>query len=99
MIIYYSKQIKIRTSLTIIASSAYRWKGLPMAGKNKVEFKVRIDETLYKKLLAAAERDNSSLNNHMLRLIRTNVEYSERIRGKIDVSKVKLPEEESEESK
>ncbi|MCI9449245.1 MAG: hypothetical protein HFE30_03205 [Clostridiales bacterium] len=66
-----------------------------MAGKNKVTFEVRIDETLYRKLLGAAERDKQSLNNHMLHLIRTNVDYSERIHGKIDASKYPLPEEES----
>ncbi len=68
-----------------------------MAQKNKVSFEVRIDETLYRKLLGAAERDKRSLNNQMLHLIRTNVEYSERIHGKIDPAKYPLPEENTEE--
>lgn len=69
-----------------------------MAQKNKVSFEVRIDETLYRKLLGAAERDKRSLNNQMLHLIRTNVEYSERIHGKIDPAKYPLPEENTEEN-
>lgn len=64
-----------------------------MAQKNKVEFTVRLDETLYRKLLGAAEREHCNLNNHLLKLIRTNVEYSERIHGKIDTSKYPLPED------
>ena len=64
-----------------------------MAQKNKVTFEVRVDETLYRKLLGVAEREKCNLNNHMLKLIRTNVEYSERIHGKIDPAKYSLPEE------
>ena len=63
-----------------------------MAQKNKVTFEVRVDETLYRKLLGVADREKCNLNNHMLKLIRTNVEYSERIHGKIDPSKYPLPE-------
>ena len=64
-----------------------------MAQKNKVTFEVRIDETLYRKLLGVAEREKCNLNNHMLKLIRTNVEYSERIHGKIDPAKYPIPED------
>lgn len=63
-----------------------------MAGKNKIAFEVRIDENLYKKLAAAANHEKRSVNNHMIHLIRTNVEYLERIHGKLDVSGVELPE-------
>lgn len=63
-----------------------------MAQKNKITFTVRIDEELYKKMLATAENEGRDLNNHLLHLIRTNVAYEERIHGKIDTSKVKLPE-------
>ncbi len=61
--------------------------------KNKAEFSVRIDEELYKKLIAVAEAEGRSVNNHMLHLIRTNIAYHERVRGKVDVSKVTLPKE------
>ena len=65
-----------------------------MAGKNKVTFDVRIDEELYKKLVAVAEAEGLNLNNHLLHIIRTNVAYHERVHGKIDVSKVVLPKPE-----
>ena len=67
-----------------------------MAQKNKVTFEVRVDETLYRKLLGVAEREKCNLNNHMLKLIRTNVEYSERIHGKIDISKYPIPKGEAD---
>lgn len=67
-----------------------------MAGKNKVTFDVRIDEELYKKLLAVAAAEGLNLNNHLLHIIRTNVAYHERVHGKIDVSKVVIPQDETE---
>ena len=62
-----------------------------MAQKNKITFSVRIDEDLYKKMLAVAKFDGRDENNHLLHLIRTNVAYHERIHGKIDPSKIELP--------
>lgn len=62
-----------------------------MAQKNKVTFSVRIDEDLYKKMLAVAKFDGRDENNHLLHLIRTNVAYHERIHGKIDPSKIEIP--------
>lgn len=59
--------------------------------KMKAEFSVRIDEDLYKKLIAVADAEGRSVNNHMLHLIRTNIAYHERVHGKVDVSKVVLP--------
>lgn len=59
-----------------------------MAQKNKVTFSVRIDEDLYKKMLAVAAAEGRDENNHLLHLIRTNVAYHERVHGKIDVSKI-----------
>ena len=63
-----------------------------MAQKNKVTFQVRIDEDLYRKMLAVAAAEGRDENNHMLHLIRTNIQYYERVHGKIDVSKVALPD-------
>ena len=65
-----------------------------MAQKNKISFTVRIDEDLYKKMLAVAKFDGRDENNHILHLVRTNVAYHERIHGKIDPSKIVLPEAE-----
>ncbi len=67
-----------------------------MAGKNKITFDVRIDEDLYKKLIAVAEHEGLNVNNHMLHIIRTNVAYHERVHGKIDVSKVVIPAKDEE---
>ncbi len=69
-----------------------------MAQKNKVSFTVRIDEDLYKKFLAVAAAEGRDENNHVLHLIRTNTAYHERIHGKIDISKIKLPEPEKTEA-
>lgn len=68
-----------------------------MAQKNKISFTARIDEDLFKKFLAVAQAEGRDENNHLLHLIRTNVAYYERIHGKIDTSKVKLPEEDPKE--
>ena len=65
-----------------------------MAQKNKISFTVRMDEDLYKKMLAVAKFDGRDENNHILHLVRTNVAYHERIHGKIDPSKIVLPETE-----
>lgn len=69
-----------------------------MAQKNKVTFSVRIDEELYKKMLVVAEAEGRDVNNHLLHLIRTNVAYHERIRGKIDTSKIVIEKTTDEEN-
>lgn len=66
-----------------------------MAQKPKATFTVRIDEDLYKKMIKAAAGEGRDVNNHMLHLIRTNIQYYERIHGKIDISDVSLPDEKS----
>lgn len=60
--------------------------------KTKEEFSVRIDSELYKKLLYVASKENNSLNNHMLHLIRTNVQYHEKVHGRINTQNIELPE-------
>ena len=67
-----------------------------MPKKNKITFRVRIDEELYRKMLAVARFDGLDENNHILHLIRTNVAYHERVHGKIDTSAVDVPEENKE---
>ena len=59
-----------------------------MAQKNKTVFSVRIDEEMYRKMLAVAKAEGRDANNHMLHLIRTNIAYFERVHGKIDTSSV-----------
>ena len=62
-----------------------------MAQKNRITFSVRIDEELYKKMLAVAKAESMDVNNSMLRLTRTNVAYHERIHGRIDTSAIGIP--------
>ena len=64
--------------------------------RNKTAFTVRLDEELYRKLLAVAAGEGMTLNNHLLKLIRTNVAYYERVHGRIDPTKVTLPAESEE---
>ncbi len=65
--------------------------------RNKTAFTVRLDEELYRKLLAVAAGEGMTLNNHLLKLIRTNVAYYERVHGRIDPTKVTLPAQDGEE--
>ena len=64
-----------------------------MPEKNKIAFVARMDEDMYKKFIAVAEKEGRSPNNHFLHLLRTNIAYYERIHGKLDTSTVELPQE------
>ncbi|MBR3997654.1 MAG: hypothetical protein IKI93_04855 [Clostridia bacterium] len=66
-----------------------------MAQKNKITFTVRVDEDIYKKMLAVADFDKRDVDNHILHLLRTNIAYHERIHGKIDTSKIEIKPEEN----
>ena len=57
--------------------------------KEKSEFSVRLDSDLYKKLRYVAGKENNNLNNHMLHLIRQNVQYFEKVHGRINVNNLK----------
>ncbi len=65
--------------------------------KAKKAFTVRLDTQLYKKLLYVAEHENNSLNNHLLHIIRSNVQYFEKTHGKINTAAIQLPQEETQE--
>lgn len=60
--------------------------------KEKTEFSVRLDSDLYKKLRYVAGKENNNLNNHMLHLIRQNVQYYEKVHGRINVATLKEEE-------
>lgn len=64
-----------------------------MPQKNKVAFVARMDEDMYKKFIAVAEKEGRSPNNHFLHLLRTNIAYYERIHGKLETSGIELPKE------
>ena len=57
--------------------------------KEKTEFSVRLDSDLYKKFRYVAGKENNNLNNHMLHLIRQNVQYYEKVHGRINVATLK----------
>ena len=65
--------------------------------KSKEEYTVRIDGELYKKLLYVAGEDTGNLNNHMLRMIRSNVQYFEKVHGKINTQNITIPREDTNE--
>ena len=64
-----------------------------MPQTNKIAFVARMDEDMYKKFIAVAEKEGRSPNNHFPHLLRTNIAYYERIYGKLDTSTVELPQE------
>lgn len=64
--------------------------------KQKSEFSVRLDTELYKKLIYVAENENNNLNNHMLHMIRQNVQYYEKVHGRINTANIKIEENEEE---
>ena len=67
-----------------------------MAQKNKITFSVRVDEDIYKKMLAVAAFDKRDVNNHILHLLRTNIAYHERIHGKIDTNKIEIKQDDEQ---
>jgi len=50
---------------------------------DKKTFEIRMDPELYRKMEYIAQKDGMTLNNYILKLVRTNVAYEERIHGKI----------------
>ncbi len=55
-------------------------------------FEVRMDPEQYRKMETVAAREGMTVNNYLLKLVRTNIAYHERIHGRI-----KLPPEPREE--
>lgn len=52
--------------------------------KIQPELTLRIPEDLLRKLLYVSEAEGRSPNNHILMLLRNNVQYFERAKGRID---------------
>lgn len=57
--------------------------------KNQPELTLRIPEDLLRKLLYVSEAEGRSPNNHILMLLRNNVQYFERAKGRIDQNKLR----------
>ena len=63
--------------------------------KNQYELNLRIPDDMLRKLLYVSEAEGRSPNNHIMMLLRNNVQYFERAKGRInpaDVQKMDLSE-------
>ena len=52
--------------------------------KNQPEMTLRIPEDLLRKLLYVSTAEGRTPNNHIIMLLRNNVQYFERAKGRID---------------
>lgn len=52
--------------------------------KNQPELTLRIPEDVLRKLLYVSNAEGRSPNNHILMLLRNNIQYFERAKGRID---------------
>ena len=57
--------------------------------KNQPELTVRIPEDVLRKLLYIANAEGRSPNNHILMLLRNNIQYFERAKGRFDPAKLR----------
>ena len=57
--------------------------------KNQPEMTLRIPEDVLRKLLYISEAEGRSPNNHILMLLRNNIQYFERAKGRIDAAKLR----------
>ena len=56
--------------------------------KNQYEIKVKLSEELMKKLLYVSEAEGRTPNNQFVFMLRNNIQYFERTKGKIDNAKL-----------
>ncbi len=56
--------------------------------KNQYEIKVRLSEELMKKLIYVSEAEGRTPNNQFVFMLRNNIQYFERAKGKIDQKKL-----------
>ncbi|MBQ8441015.1 MAG: hypothetical protein IJX19_10160 [Clostridia bacterium] len=52
--------------------------------KNQPEMTLRIPEDVLRKLLYISKAEGRSPNNHILMLLRSNIQYFERAKGRMD---------------
>lgn len=57
--------------------------------KQTPEVNLRISEELLRKLIYVSESEKRTLNNQLLFMIRNNIQYFEKTKGRIDASKIK----------
>lgn len=56
--------------------------------KNQTEIKVKLSEDLLRKLLFISEAEGRTPNNQFIFMLRNNIQYFERTKGRIDQSKL-----------
>ena len=57
--------------------------------KNQYEVKVRLPEDLMKKLIYVSEAEGRTPNNQFVFMLRNNIQYFERTKGRLDASKLR----------
>ncbi|MBQ3012174.1 MAG: hypothetical protein IJD74_01390 [Clostridia bacterium] len=56
--------------------------------KNQNEIKVRLSDELIRKLIYISEAEGRTPNNQFIFMLRNNIQYFERTKGKIDAAKL-----------
>ena len=56
--------------------------------KNQYEIKVRLSDDLMRKLIYVSKAEGRTPNNQFVLMLRNNVQYFERAKGKIDAKKL-----------
>ena len=56
--------------------------------KNQYEIKIKLSEELMRKLLYVSEAEGRTPNNQFVLMLRNNVQYFERAKGKMDTKKL-----------
>ncbi|MBE6684676.1 MAG: hypothetical protein E7592_03380 [Ruminococcaceae bacterium] len=56
--------------------------------KNQNEIKVRLSDDLIRKLIYISEAEGRTPNNQFIFMLRNNIQYFERTKGKIDSAKL-----------
>ncbi len=56
--------------------------------KNQYEIKVRLSDELMRKLIYVSEAEGRTPNNQFVFMLRNNIQYFERAKGKFDNSKL-----------
>ena len=57
--------------------------------KNNYNVTIKLSEDLLRKLLYVSQAEGRSPNNHILMLLRNNVQYFERAKGRMDAAKLR----------
>lgn len=56
--------------------------------KNQYEVKIKLSEDLMRKLLYVSEAEGRTPNNQFIFMLRNNIQYFERTKGRIDSAKL-----------